>query len=119
MKRKKPRTKPSPVAQSPICPNCWHASEKADVFCASCESTYQSIISMLLTNSIMIRYAPLRFINTVSLYRLWQNASRRERVLQKGYVIDRWFGQNREAIQMDNTKRQRKFLKLHDMFTDF
>jgi hypothetical protein len=115
----KKKSKSDPPDQSPICPNCEHASEKAGVFCASCESTYQSIISMLLTNSIMIRYAPLRFANTMALYRLWQLTSRLERVLQRGYIIDKWFGQNREAIHMDNTKQQEKFFMLHDMFTDF
>jgi hypothetical protein len=120
MKKKKPESKPVPMmAQSPTCPNCGHASEKTDVFCASCESTYQSIISIVLTNSIMIRYAPLHFYNAIALYRLWQIASRRERVIQKGHIIDKWFRQNRQAIQMDNTKRQREFFKVHDMFTDF
>ena len=119
MQKKKPKSKSDPIDQSPICPNCQHPSEKTDVFCASCESTYQSIINMLLTNLIMIRYAPLRFFNTIALYRLWQYASRRECVLQRGHIINKWFGQNRQAIYMDNTKRQRKFLKLHAMFTDF
>lgn len=119
MQKKKPKSKSDPIDQSPICPNCEHASEKTDVFCASCESTYQSIIKMLLTNSIMIRYAPLHFFNTIALYRLWQIASRLERVIQRGHIINKWFGQNRQAIKMHNTKRQRKFLKLHAMFTDF
>ena len=119
MKKKKPTSKPVPIDQSPTCPNCGHPSEKTDVFCACCESTYQSIISIILTNSIMIRYAPLHFANAISLYRLWQIASRQERVMQKGYIIDKWFGQNKQAIQMDNTKRQEEFFKLHDMFTDF
>ena len=119
MKKKNPKSKSDPIDQSPICPNCEHESEKADVFCASCESTYQAIINMLLTNSIMIRYAPLRFLNTMALYRLWQIASRLERVIKRGHIINKWFGQNRKAIYMDNTKQQEKFLKLHAMFTDF
>ena len=119
MKKKKPKSKPVPIAQSPTCPNCGHASEKTDVFCASCESTYQSIIELLLKRAKMVRYAPRYFINAIALYCLWQLASRRERVVQRGHIIDKWFGQNKQAIQMDNTKRQREFIKLHDMFTDF
>jgi cytidylate kinase len=67
----------------------------------------------------MIRYAPLHFFNAINLYILWQLASRGERVIQRGHIINKWFGQNRQAIKMHNTKRQRKFLKLHAMFTDF
>ena len=119
MKKKKPESKPVPIAQSPTCPNCGHASEKADVFCASCESIYQAIIEILLKRARMIRYAPFYFYDAVCLYSMWQVASRRERVIQKGHIINKWFGQNRQAIQMDNTKRQREFIKLHDMFTDF
>ena len=119
MKKKKPGSKPVPIAQSPTCPNCGHASEKTDVFCASCESTYQAIIELLLKRARMIRYAPFHFYDAVCLYSMWQVASRRERVIQRGHIINKWFGQNRQAIKMYNTKRQRKFLKLHAMFTDF
>jgi hypothetical protein len=50
---------------------------------------------------------------------MWLLDNRRKRVINRGHIIDKWFGQNKQAIYMDNTKRQRKFLKLHAMFTDF
>jgi hypothetical protein len=117
MERKRSRTKSNPVAH--ICPNCEHESEVKDGFCGSCETTRQAIIGLLLKRAKMIRYAPLYFMDGIVLYRIWQRASRRERVINKGHIIDKWFGQNRQAIYMDNTKRQKKFFKLHDMFTDF
>ena len=119
MKRKKTKSKPDSTVQSLICPNCEHESEVKDQFCGSCETTYQAIIELLLKRAKMMRYAPIYFIDAIALYILWQLASRRERVINRGYIIDKWFGQNRSAIHMDNTKRQREFIKLHDMFTDF
>jgi hypothetical protein len=50
---------------------------------------------------------------------MWLLDNRRNRAINRGHIIDKWFGQNRQAIYMDNTKRQRKFLKLHAMFGDF
>ena len=109
MKKKRSKSKPAPE-----CPNCALPSETKDQFCTSCAGIFQEIIEITLKRSIMIRYAPIYFYDAISLYRLWQIDSRRQRVLIRAKIIDKWFGENRH-----NKAEEEKFWKLHWMFAEF
>jgi hypothetical protein len=114
MKRKKPKSKPGPVAQSPECPACGLASEAEGQICHSCAVVYQEIIDLALKRSAMIRYAPFHFYEVICLYRIWQRNNRRQRVLKRAEVIDHWFGINRHK-----KSEKKRFWALHMMFTEF
>lgn len=114
MKKKKPKSKPCPIAQSPQCRVCGLASEAEGQFCHSCLVIHQDLVDLIFKRSAMIRYAPLHYCDAVSLYELWLRENRRQRVLNGATVIDAWFGRNRH-----NKAEEKRFWELYILFTEF